>query len=304
MSRIRLREIRRVAEYAAVQRIVREVWKFDDRHLPSTVDLQAAGYVGGMTAGAFDGSEMVGFVHGFPRANLGEPCQHSHMLAVRAPWRGRGLSARLKLFQRAWCLRHGIRLVTWTYDPFRITNARLNLNRLRARARRYLPNLYGPLGGLYEGLPSDRFEVHWRLDAPEVERAARGLAPEPPEAADLPLAAAGRIPRAARLAVAARDPEGRPGTRRGGCGAAVPPAAATAGDEALRSGVRGRLRVHSGGPRLLRLRAVPMSGPRPPAPSLELPAITGAMPENTVQLAAISTRDRRSGGDRLTGGNE
>lgn len=134
------------------------------------------------------------------------------MLAVRAPWRGRGLSARLKLFQRAWCLRHGIRLVTWTYDPFRLTNALLNLNRLRARARSYLPNLYGPLGGLYEGLPSDRFEVHWRLDAPEVVRAARGLASPSPEAAGLPLVAAGRLPRGARLAVALAPGKSAPGT--------------------------------------------------------------------------------------------
>jgi predicted GNAT superfamily acetyltransferase len=189
-------------EYVAAQRIARAVWGFEDRQLPSTFDLQVAGHVGGLTAGAFDGATMVGFVHGFPQTNLKEPSHHSHLLAVRPAWRGRGLSVRLKLFQRAWCLDHGIRLVTWTYDPFRVTNARLNLNRLRARARRYLPDLYGPLGGLYEGLPSDRFEVFWRLDALEVERAARGRAPEPPNAAGLPIASARQVPRAARLALA------------------------------------------------------------------------------------------------------
>ncbi len=201
MSRILLRELRRLPEYAAVQRIAREVWRFEDRQLPSTVDLQTARHVGGLTVGAFEGEAMVGFVHGFPRTNLGESCHHSHMLAVRRPWRGRGLSVRLKLFQRSWCLARGIRLMTWTYDPLLVQNARLNLNRLRARARLYLPDLYGPLGGLYGGLPSDRFEVHWRLDAPEVGQATRGCAPKSPDAAGLPLATTGRPPRASRLAV-------------------------------------------------------------------------------------------------------
>ena len=94
-----------------------------------------SGHVGGMTAGAFEGREMVGFVHGLPRTNLSEPCHHSHMLAVRPEWRGRDVSVRLKLFQRSWCLARGIRLVTWTYDPLLLKNARLNLVRLRARAR-------------------------------------------------------------------------------------------------------------------------------------------------------------------------
>jgi chorismate synthase len=81
---------------------------------------------------------------------------------------GRGLSVRLKLFQRRFCLDHGIRLVTWTYDPLLVKNATLNLNRLRARATRYVRDLYGAMGGIYHGLPTDRFEVRWRLDAADL----------------------------------------------------------------------------------------------------------------------------------------
>ena len=83
-------------------------------------------------------------------------------------------------------------LVTWTYDPLLIRNARLNLVRLRARAVRFLPNHYGVLGGLYGSLPTDRFEVHWRLDSREVERAARGKAPEFPDAAAIPVVTPGK----------------------------------------------------------------------------------------------------------------
>jgi predicted GNAT superfamily acetyltransferase len=123
------------------------------------------------------------------------------MLGVRREWRGRGIATRLKFFQRAWCLERGIRLMTWTYDPLFLKNARLNLVQLRARGSRYLANLYGPLGGLYGTLPSDRFEVLWRLDAPEVVRAARGIVPEVSGARELPRATPRRLPRTRRVAV-------------------------------------------------------------------------------------------------------
>jgi predicted GNAT superfamily acetyltransferase len=70
--------------------------------------------------------------------------------------------------------------VVWTYDPLLVKNARLNLVRLRARAKNYLRDFYGPLGGIYAELPTDRFEVFWELDAPDVRRAAAGEdLPEP-----------------------------------------------------------------------------------------------------------------------------
>jgi predicted GNAT superfamily acetyltransferase len=162
-----------------------------------------------MTAGAFSKGELAGFVHGLPRTNLGGPCHHSHLLAVDPAFRGRGLSSRLKFFQRRWCLARGIRRITWTYDPLLVLNARLNLVRLRARAVAFLPDVYGELGGLYGTLPTDRFEVLWRLGGREVERAARGIAPEPLDADRLPRATGRRLPRADRLAV--EIPAGAPG---------------------------------------------------------------------------------------------
>ena len=203
-----MRPLHRPPEFAAAQSLARRAWDFEDRQLPSTFDLQIAGHVGGLTAGAFVGSEMVGFVHGLPRINLDEPCHHSHLLAVAPRWQGHGISVRLKFFQRAWCLEQGIRLVTWTYDPLLVRNARLNLVRLRARGHRYLRDVYGPLGGLYGNLPTDRFEVHWRLDAPAVRRSVRGETAEPREAARLPRATTRNLPRAPRMAV--EIPRGAP----------------------------------------------------------------------------------------------
>ncbi len=197
-----VRELGELAEYAAAQRVAQRVWGMTELQVPSTYDLQVAAHVGGMTAGAFRDGELAGFVHGFPRTNLDRPCHHSHLLAVLPKFRGHGLSVRLKLFQRLWCLSRGIRLVTWTYDPLLVANARLNLVRLRARARLYLRNVYGELGGLYGPLPTDRFEVFWSLGSAEVAKAARGRAAEAANAGLLPRATPRRIPRASRLAVA------------------------------------------------------------------------------------------------------
>ena len=208
MTRVVLRPLRGLEDFTAAQRLARRVWGFEDLQTPSTFDLQVVGHVGGLTAGAFAGRRLVGFVHGLPRTDLGFPCHHSHLLAVAPEHRGRGLSVRLKLFQRRWCLARGIRRVTWTYDPLLVTNARLNLVRLRGRARVFLPDVYGRLGGLYGDVPTDRFEVLWRLDAPDVARAARGVAPEPKGVEALPRAAPGRLPRGRRVAV--EIPSGAP----------------------------------------------------------------------------------------------
>ena len=207
--KIVIRPLRELADFAAAQRVAQRVWGFEDLQVPSTFDLQVVGHVGGLTAGAFAGEELVGFVHGLPRTDLGFACHHSHLLAVLPEFRGRGLSVRLKLFQRRWCLDRGIRRVTWTYDPLLVTNARLNLVRLGAGATVYLRNVYGELGGLYGRIPTDRFEVLWRLDSAGVARAARGGVKEPTDAESLPRAAPGRLPRARRIAV--EIPAGAPG---------------------------------------------------------------------------------------------
>ncbi len=199
-----VRELCEHSDYVAAQRVAQRVWRMEPLQVPSTFDLQVAGHIGGMTAGAYCDGVLAGFVHGFPRTDLGRPAHHSHLLAVLPEFRGRGLSVRLKLFQRRWCLARGIRLVTWTYDPLLVANARLNLVRLRARARIYLRNVYGALGGLYGSLPTDRFEVFWSLGSAavgKVAKAARRSVLEPGDWESLPRATPRRLPRASRLAV-------------------------------------------------------------------------------------------------------
>jgi len=195
-GRLVVRELKSAGEFHETVVVSKEAWNFEDRVLSPWTDLIAGTHAGGMTAGAFEGGRMLGFVHGLPRTNLPEPAHHSHLLAVRPEAQGRGLSVKLKLFQRAWCLERGIRLVSWTYDPFLLKNARLNIGRLRAVVRGFLPNFYGYMGGIYGNLPTDRFEITWRLDDPAVAAAARGE--EPPAPADAlarPLVRGRTVPR-------------------------------------------------------------------------------------------------------------
>jgi predicted GNAT superfamily acetyltransferase len=212
-GRIVVRELRSADEFQETVVVSKQAWRFNDRVLSPGTDLIAGTHAGGMTAGVFEKGRMLGFVFGLPRTNLGQPAHHSHLLAVRPEAQGRGLSVKLKLFQRQWCLTRGIRVVTWTYDPFLLKNAMLNVRRLRAVVRAFLPNFYGFMGGIYGDLPTDRFEVTWRLDHPAVAAAARGeslLAPA--DGPEVPLVGGSRVPDAPRAALP--FPAGAPGIYR------------------------------------------------------------------------------------------
>jgi predicted GNAT superfamily acetyltransferase len=212
-TKVVLRELESPEEFHETVDVGRSAWRFSDRLLSPASDLIAGTHAGGLTAGAFEKGRMLGFVFGLPRTNQGAPCQHSHLLAVRREAQGRGLGVLLKLFQRRWCLERNIQLVTWTYDPFLVKNARLNIGRLRATARAYLPNFYGDMGGIYGALPTDRFEVVWRLDDPIVERAVHGdEAPAPYDVDSLPLVRSGRIPASPRVLLS--FPAGAPAVYR------------------------------------------------------------------------------------------
>lgn len=213
-ERLVIRDLRTPDEFIETTHISKAAWGFAERAVSPASDLVAATHAGGLTAGAFLDRKMVGFVHGIPRTNRGEPCQHSHLLAVKPEAQGRGLSVKLKLYQRAWCLARGIRLVTWTYDPFLLKNAKLNIGHLRATVRMFHPNFYGLMGGIYAGLPSDRFEVAWRLDHPAVVSAAAGESRPRQDASGLPIARSPRSlpPGARRLLLP--FPAGAPGIYR------------------------------------------------------------------------------------------
>jgi predicted GNAT superfamily acetyltransferase len=156
-------------ELEACVRLQKEVWNFSDAELVPLPLFVVAQRIGGQVLGAFDGRELVGFAFAIPGARASHPFLHSHMLAVRAGYRNRGLGRRIKLFQREDALARGFELIEWTFDPLEIKNAYLNLERLGAIARRYNINQYGTMSSpLHGGLPTDRLVAEWWLRSRRV----------------------------------------------------------------------------------------------------------------------------------------
>lgn len=164
-SGITIRELNSVTELKRSERFQKEVWGEDDPSDNSDIML-AIQHEGGLVAGAFKDGRMLGFLFGFPTSQ--PDAQHSHRLAVHPDSRGMGLGAKLKWYQRDWCLKRGISMVRWTYDPLRRINAGLNIARLGATVQTYFEDYYGKMEGINAGVPSDRLLAEWDLNAQSV----------------------------------------------------------------------------------------------------------------------------------------
>ena len=170
--------VRRAAgrgDYDACVHLQREVWGLSDLEVTSALQLVATVHAGGLLLVAEAAGEVVGFCYAIAALRGGEAHLHSDMLAVHPSARGLGVGRRLKWAQREEALARGLRLVTWTFDPMRAGNARLNLHRLGAASREFLPDFYGRTSSaLHHGLATDRLLVRWELDSPSVARRAAG----------------------------------------------------------------------------------------------------------------------------------
>jgi predicted GNAT superfamily acetyltransferase len=173
---ITVRHCATLEEYEECERLQLVTWGHDQVvPLPLFV---VARETGGQTLGAFVGNQMVGFTLGLAGIQEGKLVIHSHMTAVLAEFRDRGIGRMLKLAQRNDCLARGIHLVEWTFDPLELKNAHFNINRLGAVVKRYIPNCYGITESpLHAGLPTDRFMAEWYLDSPRVNAIMRGETP-------------------------------------------------------------------------------------------------------------------------------
>jgi predicted GNAT superfamily acetyltransferase len=177
---IEIRPVKTEDEYHAVERLQREIWGAQDIEIVGFETLMTAHKNGGVMLGAFDiveGEErMVGFVFGFVGLTAGGRVKHcSHIAGALPGYRDRGVGYALKLKQREIVLAQGIDLITWTFDPLESRNARFNFHKLGATCGVYLRNLYGAMRDkLNVGLPSDRFQVDWRVASPRVESRLHG----------------------------------------------------------------------------------------------------------------------------------
>jgi chorismate synthase len=171
---IEIREARERADYDACVALQREVWGLSDLDVTAALQLIATVHAGGLLLVAeAPGEGIVGFSYGFAGWTGSAAHLHSDMLAVRPAWRGQKVGLRLKWAQREAALARGLSLVTWTFDPMRAKNARLNLRHLGACVREFLPDLYGRTSSaLHHGLATDRLLARWELTSPRVKRLA------------------------------------------------------------------------------------------------------------------------------------
>ena len=179
--------IRALKDYVGAeqfQELTRLVWGSDPVDVvPSHVTVTAVKN-GGMLLGAFapDGPEesggMVGAAFGWLGIGHDPTTPHaeirlkfcSHMVGVLPAWQGKHVGLRLKLAQREAVLAQGLTdWMTWTYDPLYRANGVFNIHRLGATCATYIRNAYGELqDDLNRGMPSDRFQVDWRLASSHV----------------------------------------------------------------------------------------------------------------------------------------
>lgn len=169
---IRIAPVAKLEDFERCVQVQFAVWGYSDGDLVPKRVFIVASKIGGQVIGAFDRDLLIGFAMALPGYRGGQSYLHSHMLAVMPEYRNAGLGRRLKIAQRDDALARGLIRMEWTFDPLEIKNAHLNIVKLGAIVRRYLPDFYGPsTSPLQGGLPTDRLVAEWWLKSERVARA-------------------------------------------------------------------------------------------------------------------------------------
>src|ERR1700685_3671238 len=84
---ITIRDLRSFEDLKQVEEVEREVWGLSDLDTTPLTLAIATREAGSIWVGAFEGPKLVGFAFGFLGAEHGQLIVHSHMLAVRVPYR-------------------------------------------------------------------------------------------------------------------------------------------------------------------------------------------------------------------------
>jgi predicted GNAT superfamily acetyltransferase len=169
---IEIRSIESPEDIRKLEDLQRRAWNMDDIEVIPARTMHAIQFNGGLLLGAYDGDELVGFVFGvlgtvqglhnrIDQVAAARLQLYSTIMGVLPQYHNQGVAYQLKVAQREFALRLGIRLVTWTYDPLESRNGWLNIGKLGAVCHRYIRNYHGELGGINAGLNTDRFYVEW-----------------------------------------------------------------------------------------------------------------------------------------------
>ena len=182
---ITIRDLETFDDLKQIVAVEREVWKLSDLDTMPLALTIATREAGGVWLGAFDGTKLVGFAFGFLGIEGKRAAVHSHMLAVREPYRSLNLGYKLKLAQRERVL--GMRVgnlqiaeITWTFDPLQSRNAHLNFAKLGVVSDSYKVDFYGPeTSSALHRNGTDRLWVRWPIISQRVQDRLQGKDPRP-----------------------------------------------------------------------------------------------------------------------------
>ncbi len=178
MTDVVIATVKDIDAFRRIEDLQIAIWGMPERDIVPVHQFQAACGAGGAVIAAIapDGT-FVGFCYGFAGWRNGRPLFYSHMAGVLSGRQLQDIGFRLKCAQREAALAMGYDHAVWTYDPLQSINARFNMHKLGATARRYYVDYYGDMpDALNRGTASDRMEVDWALRSRRVEEATSGRA--------------------------------------------------------------------------------------------------------------------------------
>jgi len=170
-----IRDLQNIEDLEQAEALEKEVWVLADRDVMPLALMIATREAGSVWVGAFDGPKLAGFAFGFLAMESGHLTLHSHMLAVREPYRDLDLGYKLKLAQRERALAMRVPEITWTYDPLQSRNAHLNFAKLGVVSDIYKVDFYGPeTSSILHRNGTDRLWVRWPLASRRVRDRLQG----------------------------------------------------------------------------------------------------------------------------------
>lgn len=173
MGQIRIRELKTIDEMTPLVQLQKTIWGYTDPYTARL--LLVVSKTGGQVLGAYIDEKLVGFAFMFYAYRDGENYLHSQMVGVLPEYRNANVGYALKLAQRDYALKLGLNRIEWTFDPLQSKNAYFNVHKLGAIIRRYEPNYYGNLGGVFnDNLDSDRVYAEWYINSDRVKIRLKG----------------------------------------------------------------------------------------------------------------------------------
>src|SRR5258708_5284798 len=170
-----IRDLQRIDGLEQAEALEKEVWGLADRDVMPLALMIATKEAGSVWVGAFDGPKLAGFAFGFLAMESGHITLHSHMLAVREPYRDLDLGGKLKLAQRDRAMAMRLPEITWTFDPLQSRNAHLNFGKLGVISDIYKVDFYGPeTSSILHQNGTDRLWVRWPLASRRVRDRLQG----------------------------------------------------------------------------------------------------------------------------------